>query len=162
MQGIWSKVGFQWTHPCNNPPKKVETLRELKRRIEDSEYGHGKEEVVSRSHSDDVDTQDEVVAQSEEEEEQSHDGETTHPPKQPSSKVSLLASQVDKRKRVTSQIPKQSPTKKKKQGSARHQEETGISVNIPMRQPSQEARQSPKRGRDSKVLSMVTKKLQIL
>ena len=112
--------------------------------------GHKKRIVLSKCSVQgpyDVDTQDEVVVQSEEEGEQSHDGETTHPPKQPSSKLSLLASQVDKRKKVTSQIPKQSPTKKKKQGCARHLEEIGISVNIPMRQPSQEARQSPIKGK---------------
>ena len=80
--------------------------------------GHKKRIVLSKCSVQgpyDVDTQDEVVVQSDEEGEQSHDGETTHPPKQLGSKLSLLASQVDKRK-VTSQIPKQFPTKKKKQG----------------------------------------------
>ena len=140
------EIGISVNIPMRQPSQESGNSPRKRRRIEDSEYGHGKEEVVSRSHSDDVDTQDEVVAQSEEEGEQSHDGETTHPPKQPSSKLSLLASQVDKRKRVTSQIPKQSPTKKKKQGSARHLEEIGISVNVPPRQPCQEAGQSLKKG----------------
>ena len=84
-----------------------------KRRFQDAEFEQGEEEVVSQSHSDDVDTPGDVVPPSGE---QSHDGETTQPPKKHSSKVSL-----------TSQIPKRSPTKKKKQGSARHLEQSGSS-----------------------------------
>ena len=51
---------------------------------------------MSQSHCDDVDTTAEVVALSEEEGEQTNDGETTHPPKKHTSKLSLLASQVDR------------------------------------------------------------------
>ena len=71
---------------------------------------------MSQSHSDEVDTPGDVVPPSEEEGEQSRDGETTHPTKKHSPKLSL-----------TSQIPKRSPTKKKKQGSARHLEQSGSS-----------------------------------
>ena len=95
----------------------------------------------------DVDTPAEVVAQSEEQGEQSHDGETTQPPKKHSSKLSLLASQVDRRKRFTSQIHERSPTKKRKQSSARHLEQSGILVDTPVQQHSQEAGQSPQKTR---------------
>ena len=117
-----------------------------KRRFQDAEFEQGEEEVVSRSHSDEVDTPGDLLAPSEEGE-QSRGGETTQPPKKHSSKLSLLASQVDRRKRFTSQIHKWSPTKKRKQGSARHLEQSGIPVDTPVRQHSQEAGQSPRKTR---------------
>ena len=68
-----------------------------KRRFQDAEFEQGEEEVVSRSHSDEVDTPGDVVLPSEEGE-QNRDGETTQPPKKHSSKLSLLASQVDRQR----------------------------------------------------------------
>ena len=101
---------------------------------------------MSRSHSDEVDTPGDLLTPSEEGE-QSRDGETTQPPKKHSSKLSLLASQVDGRKRFTSQIHKRSPTKNRKQGSARPLEQNGIRVDTPVQRHSQEAGQSPRKGR---------------
>ena len=117
-----------------------------KTRFQDAEFEQGEEEVVSQSHSDEVDTPGDVVSPSEEGE-QSRDGETTQPPKKHSSKLSLLASQVDRRKRFTSQLHEWSPTKKRKQGSARHLEQNGIRVDTPVQRHSQEAGQSPRKGR---------------
>ena len=118
-----------------------------KTRLQDAEFEQGEEEVMSRSRSDDVDTPGDVVLLSEEEGEQSRDGETTQLLKKHSSKLSLLASQVDRRKRFTSQIHEWSPTKKRKQGSARHLEQNGIRVDTPVQRHSQEAGQSPRKGR---------------